>query len=59
MRTGAEDIVQFVSLAILARLLPLRDPGLVAFRLLFVDISRIFVSGGSRRGSFNACVMCK
>lgn len=46
MGTGAENIVQFVIFAILARLLPLRDLGLVAFTMLFVDISRIFVSGG-------------
>ena len=44
--TGADSIVQFVIFAILARVLPLRDLGLVAFILVFVDFSRILVSGG-------------
>jgi PST family polysaccharide transporter len=44
--TSADNIIQFIIFAILARLLPVRDLGIVAFTMLFVDISRIFVSGG-------------
>ncbi|WP_028969892.1 oligosaccharide flippase family protein [Sphingomonas sp. URHD0057] len=44
--TSTDNIIQFIIFAILARILPIRDFGIVAFTMLFVDISRIFVTGG-------------
>jgi O-antigen/teichoic acid export membrane protein len=44
--TVAENVVQLMIFAVLARVLPIRDLGIVTFTMVFVDISRVFVSGG-------------
>jgi PST family polysaccharide transporter len=44
--TAADNVVQFIIFAVLARLLSLRDLGIVAFTIVFVELSRVFVSGG-------------
>jgi len=44
--TAAENLVQFVVFSILARLLPVEQFGVVAFLVVILDFSRIFVFGG-------------
>jgi O-antigen/teichoic acid export membrane protein len=44
--TGADNLIQFLIFAVLARLLPVRELGFVAFAMLFIDVSRILVMGG-------------
>jgi O-antigen/teichoic acid export membrane protein len=44
--TGADNLIQFLIFAVLARLLSVRDLGIVAFAMLFIDLSRILVTGG-------------
>lgn len=44
--TSADNVIQFIIFAILARILPVRDLGIVAFTMLFIDLSRVLVTGG-------------
>src|SRR3954452_16060308 len=44
--TGADNLIQFFIFAVLARLLSVRDLGIVAFAVLFIELSRILVTGG-------------
>lgn len=43
---ASENLVQFTTFAVLARMLSVRDLGIVTFTILFVDFCRVFVNGG-------------